>query len=235
MPACWKPSSRAHSLMEAARAGRSRWRCGHGRETGAVQGKVGIILPELPLESTHVRIPFQLAVAVVRAAQVRELDARLIAAGTPGSELMQRAAHGRLACLAPPLAAGCASVSVLAGPGNNAGDGYLVAALAQRAGWQVQVLAVGGGQGCAMRRRGVCRGLRAGCAGAALARRGRAGRSAGRCHARHRAGGRVREPYAAAIGADQRQRPAGAGAGYPALRAVCRHWRGAWAWRCRPI
>lgn len=31
---------------------------------------------------------------------------------------------------------------MLAGSGNNAGDGYLVAALAQRAGWQVQVLAV---------------------------------------------------------------------------------------------
>ena len=30
------------------------------------------------------------------AAQVRELDARLIAAGTPGFELMQRAAHAAL-------------------------------------------------------------------------------------------------------------------------------------------
>jgi hydroxyethylthiazole kinase-like uncharacterized protein yjeF len=34
-------------------------------------------------------------------------------------------------------------LTVLAGRGNNAGDGYLVAALALRAGWRVQVLAVG--------------------------------------------------------------------------------------------
>ena len=32
---------------------------------------------------------------------------------------------------------------MLAGRGNNAGDGYIVAALAQRSGWQVRVLAVG--------------------------------------------------------------------------------------------
>ena len=35
------------------------------------------------------------------------------------------------------------TLSVLAGHGNNAGDGYLVAVLAQRAGWAVRVLAVG--------------------------------------------------------------------------------------------
>jgi NAD(P)H-hydrate epimerase len=34
-------------------------------------------------------------------------------------------------------------LSVLAGQGNNAGDGYLVAVLARRAGWTVRVLAVG--------------------------------------------------------------------------------------------
>ena len=76
------------------------------------------------------------------AAQVRELDARLIAAGTPGFELMQRAAHATWRALRrrwPDARA----VTVLAGRGNNAGDGYLVAMLAQRAGWQVEVLAVG--------------------------------------------------------------------------------------------
>ncbi|MBU3056328.1 NAD(P)H-hydrate dehydratase [Pseudomonas indica] len=76
------------------------------------------------------------------AAQVRDLDARLIAAGTPGFELMQRAAHATWRALRRRWPdAGC--VTVLAGRGNNAGDGYLVAALARRAGWQVQVLAVG--------------------------------------------------------------------------------------------
>lgn len=76
------------------------------------------------------------------AAQVRELDARLIAAGTPGFELMQRAAHATWRALRrrwPDAGA----ITVLAGRGNNAGDGYLVAQLAQRAGWAVEVLAVG--------------------------------------------------------------------------------------------
>ncbi|SDU26241.1 NAD(P)H-hydrate epimerase [Pseudomonas pohangensis] len=79
---------------------------------------------------------------VYSAAQVRELDSRLIAAGTSGYELMQRAAHAGWRALRQQWpAAGC--LTVLAGRGNNAGDGYLIAALAQRAGWQVQVLAVG--------------------------------------------------------------------------------------------
>ncbi len=76
------------------------------------------------------------------AAQVRDLDARLIAAGTPGFELMQRAAHAAWRALRQrwPHAG---SVTVLAGRGNNAGDGYLIATLAARAGWTVRVLAVG--------------------------------------------------------------------------------------------
>jgi hydroxyethylthiazole kinase-like uncharacterized protein yjeF len=86
----------------------------------------------------HEELPVQL----YSAAQVRQLDAGLIAAGTPGYELMQRAAHASWRALRQrwPDAAG---ITVLAGRGNNAGDGYLIAALAQRAGWQVQVLAVG--------------------------------------------------------------------------------------------
>ncbi|WP_394561464.1 NAD(P)H-hydrate dehydratase [Aquipseudomonas alcaligenes] len=76
------------------------------------------------------------------AAQVRELDARLIAAGTPGLELMQRAAHAAWRALRRrwPQAG---EITVLAGAGNNAGDGYLIAELAHKAGWAVRVLAVG--------------------------------------------------------------------------------------------
>ncbi|PBJ25113.1 Bifunctional NAD(P)H-hydrate repair enzyme Nnr [Pseudomonas sp. ACN8] len=76
------------------------------------------------------------------AAQVRALDASLIAAGTAGFELMQRAARATWRALVRqwPTAN---ELSVLAGHGNNAGDGYLVAVLAQRAGWAVRVLAVG--------------------------------------------------------------------------------------------
>ena len=76
------------------------------------------------------------------AAQVRELDARLIAAGTPGFELMQRAAHAVWRALRRRWP-DADEITVLAGRGNNAGDGYLIAALAQRAGRQVTVLAVG--------------------------------------------------------------------------------------------
>lgn len=87
-------------------------------------------------------IPEDLPLSLYSAAQVRELDARLIAAGTPGFELMSRAAHAAWRALRRrwPQAG---VLTVLAGRGNNAGDGYLVAALAQRAGWRVRVLAVG--------------------------------------------------------------------------------------------
>ncbi|WP_212625923.1 NAD(P)H-hydrate dehydratase [Pseudomonas sp. PP3] len=80
--------------------------------------------------------------ALYSAAQVRALDASLIAAGTPGFELMQRAARATWRALVRqwPTAS---ELSVLAGHGNNAGDGYLVAVLARRAGWSVRVLAVG--------------------------------------------------------------------------------------------
>ncbi|MFW9079321.1 NAD(P)H-hydrate dehydratase [Pseudomonas sp. P2757] len=80
--------------------------------------------------------------ALYRAAQVRALDARLIAAGTPGFELMQRAAHAMWRALVRQWPA-AHELTVVAGHGNNAGDGYLVAALALRAGWQVRVWAVG--------------------------------------------------------------------------------------------
>ncbi|BAN50919.1 bifunctional ADP-dependent NAD(P)H-hydrate dehydratase/NAD(P)H-hydrate epimerase [Metapseudomonas resinovorans] len=83
-----------------------------------------------------------LPISLHSAAQVRDLDARLIAAGTPGFELMRRAAHATWRALRRRWPeAGC--VSVLVGKGNNAGDGYLVAALALRAGWRVKLLAVG--------------------------------------------------------------------------------------------
>lgn len=83
-----------------------------------------------------------LPLALYSAAQVRELDARLIAAGTPGFELMQRAARTLWRALRRrwPQAG---ELTVLAGRGNNAGDGYLLAVLAHQAGWRVRVLAVG--------------------------------------------------------------------------------------------
>ena len=73
------------------------------------------------------------------AAQVRALDAQLVAAGTSGLELMTRAAHAAWRVLRRHWP-NAKAITVLAGHGNNAGDGYLIAVLAQRAGWAVQVL-----------------------------------------------------------------------------------------------
>ncbi|MHC8322656.1 NAD(P)H-hydrate dehydratase [Pseudomonas sp. GB2N2] len=80
--------------------------------------------------------------ALYSAAQVRALDANLIASGTPGFALMQRAARATWRALVRqwPTAN---ELTVVAGHGNNAGDGYLVAVLARRAGWHVRVLAAG--------------------------------------------------------------------------------------------
>ena len=83
----------------------------------------------------------ELPLYLYSAAATRELDGQIIAAGTPGLELMQRAATATWRELRrrwPQVR----RLTVLCGAGNNAGDGYLVAQLAHRAGWHVQVLAV---------------------------------------------------------------------------------------------
>ena len=90
------------------------------------------------MSQTTVTLPTSL----YSAAQVRELDARLIAAGTPGFELMQRAAHAAWRALRRRWPA-AEHITVLTGRGNNAGDGYLIAALAKRACREVRVYAVG--------------------------------------------------------------------------------------------
>ena len=94
----------------------------------------------MPLNSDPLSIA--LPDALYSAAQMRALDARLIAAGTPGIELMQRAARACWRALRRRWP-DAGELTVLAGAGNNGGDGYLLASLAQQAGWQVRVLALG--------------------------------------------------------------------------------------------
>lgn len=79
--------------------------------------------------------------------QVRALDRRAIEVlGIPGYELMQRAAAAALVCLRQhwPKAR---RIAVYGGPGNNGGDGFLLAALAREAGIHAEVFAYGESRG----------------------------------------------------------------------------------------
>lgn len=79
--------------------------------------------------------------ALYTTAQVRALDRAAIGGGIPGIELMERAAGAALNVLRrrwPQARVLC----VVCGPGNNGGDGYLLATLARAAGLQASVLAI---------------------------------------------------------------------------------------------
>jgi NAD(P)H-hydrate epimerase len=96
--------------------------------------------------------------ALYTAAQVRALDARAIEElGIPGHELMRRAATAAFASLRRrwPQAR---RIAVYCGPGNNGGDGFLLALLAREAGLSVEVFALTGasGSGDAARAREAC-------------------------------------------------------------------------------
>ena len=80
-------------------------------------------------------------IALYTTAQVREVDRTAIEGGIPGIGLMERAAGAALDVLRrrwPQARVLC----VVCGPGNNGGDGYLLAALARAAGLQASVLAI---------------------------------------------------------------------------------------------
>ena len=80
---------------------------------------------------------------------MRDLDVRTIAAGTPSAELMERAGQALADALADsglhgvPLSDG-PRLLVLAGSGNNGGDGFVVARLLEARGWFCTVALVGG-------------------------------------------------------------------------------------------
>lgn len=96
--------------------------------------------------------------ALYTAAQVRELDRRAIELhGIAGSELMERAGAAAFAALRARFPR-ARSVGVVCGPGNNGGDGYVLARLAREAGLAPVVMRVGAArtEGDAARARQKC-------------------------------------------------------------------------------
>ena len=79
--------------------------------------------------------------ALYSVAQVRDIDARAIAAGTPAYELMQRAGAAALRMLVARWPA-AQRIAVVCGPGNKGGDGYVLARLLRQSRYNVDVLAV---------------------------------------------------------------------------------------------
>lgn len=77
---------------------------------------------------------------VLTVAEIAALDREAIAAGTPGTELMERAGAAVAEAIAERFSQ--RSVCVLCGPGNNGGDGYVIARLLKARGWPVEVRAL---------------------------------------------------------------------------------------------
>ena len=140
-----------------------------------------------------------------------------------GLELMERAGRGVVEAIFarwPALAAAPHRALVFCGPGNNGGDGYVIARLLHDRGWQVAVHALRRARGAAARRANQCPSLARARRGAAVAGGDGAWRgtrpTCRRCAVRHRA-----DPAAGAgcaAGAC-----AGAGASQGASR--CAAWR----------
>lgn len=80
---------------------------------------------------------------VVTTAQMRAIEAAAIASGqVTGLELMERAGRGVVEAVMaewPELASGGHHAVVLCGPGNNGGDGFVVARLLAGRGWRVSL------------------------------------------------------------------------------------------------
>ncbi len=80
---------------------------------------------------------------VVNNQTMRAIDAATIAAGTPGIELMERAGRGAARAVLERRAWLTGTTLVVAGTGNNGGDGFVVARVLHAQGYAVRVLLTG--------------------------------------------------------------------------------------------
>lgn len=78
-------------------------------------------------------------IELLSTAEMAEADRRTIAAGTPGAELMERAGAAVAAAVLARHPVG-SRVAVVAGPGNNGGDGFVAARLLAARGYRTEVL-----------------------------------------------------------------------------------------------
>ncbi len=78
---------------------------------------------------------------ILTVAEMAAADRAAIAAGAPGIELMERAGAAVAEAIVRRFEA--QPVTVLCGPGDNGGDGYVVARLLRRQGWPVEVRTLG--------------------------------------------------------------------------------------------
>ena len=85
----------------------------------------------------HLATPLGRDGGVLSIEQMSAADAGATAAGMPGRTLMENA--GRSVADAVMARFAAAPVAVLCGPGNNGGDGFVVARLLEQAGWAVRV------------------------------------------------------------------------------------------------
>ena len=77
-------------------------------------------------------------------AEMAEVDRLTIAAGTSGVDLMERAGRAVADALVRRFPTGAPEVCVVAGPGNNGGDGFVAARVLAERGFPVKVLLLGG-------------------------------------------------------------------------------------------
>jgi hydroxyethylthiazole kinase-like uncharacterized protein yjeF len=81
-------------------------------------------------------------IELLSSAEMAEADRETIAGGVPGIQLMERAGKAVADAVLARFPAGSRTI-VVAGPGNNGGDGFVAARLLAERGYRVEVLLVG--------------------------------------------------------------------------------------------